>query len=1319
MENHGLFSTLFIRQIKNQIEFDDSGRGRMASAAQTWHGRDASSRQSLWQSFLKPVLGYLEFVSPDADTATGIYPLFEDWGFSNCITALCLIPPGADLDEVAIGRFWPGLLIAELKRRRLTWGILTDGARWRLYSTRSARPFEDYVELPLAGALEGNDEVEYALFERFFHRDSFLPESKAEGGAEKGTQNQRIVKCRLDRDGEVSEEVLENTVKNPLLYQVDEVLQYLCNGFIQDTPKSGMEYTEEERAEIFQCAVKLLYRCLFLFYAEARRLLPTDAEKRAAYERLSIQSLCREARRFRWGQRKDFGGYDLWQHLKGLVAAVNEGDIEYGILGYNGGLFDDEEEKYLGRHRLRNDFLWRALYLLAYVESVENNPQTEYAVPYEDLEVRHLGELYENLLEYTVILADADRIRRRTKRGVDILLASNTTQQPGDSFIRKGDVFFGESALERKQTGSYYTPESLVQFLNEKSIVEPLRQKFDADCRSRLDAFLGQMQEQSDLSVCQGAARSAVALVERFVQDTVLSFKVCDPAMGSGHFLVNAANQIAGLVVGLLSEIPEVSGTQTHLTCQPNLWRRLVTRHCLYGVDLNPLAVDLAKLSLWLNSFAGAHKLTFLDNHLRIGNSLIGIRTLEQLQIIPDRKSQGAKKSKQKTLPLFDKISNIFTLTLKAAEEIPNINEDDTEQQKTVFDTAKELASSKLIPVADLYTLFLMDKRITEVQYQQIYSLLVSGRMPQEIEDEGLEDTIKNMERFKAKHHFFHWPLEFPDIFRYGEKGGFDAAVGNPPWDKLKPNSKEFFSAYDSKFRFYKKQQANQQSNKLMQENPRISERWIQYCEGYKEQSAYFREPSAFKHLGQGDIDTFKLFLESFYNITKYNGYLGTVIPGSFTANKGTTLLRKLLLLKSRIQFVYSFENRWPKIFTAVADRKKIIVFGSRKGEITDNFKCAFMQHDPERLWLIDNNCLRVSLDLIRKFSPSDFSIMEFKDQKQIEVSDVIFHGWPPLGRKLKECWNVQFRRELDMTNDSALFKDYDTGYPLLDGRCIWHFDSEFSLPRYWIDYTEASQYRKLKGSLWEVGCYRVTYRDIASADNERTLSACISPPAFHGNKAPTVVPYRDSQEYRGPNGIEALYLTSVLSSFVMDFVIRNKVIETLNFFFLYSLPVPRLTVQNSGLAGKIFGQVAARAARLTCISTKYSDFWRIVFRNEWKNPEFWYPSDCNLKYGPSHEANIRKRLRESAVQLSTDWTSVCGLHDRLPGRRDSGDRAQFRAEIDACIAHLYGLTRPHVEHILDSLRVLKKNEMKCFGEYQSRRKCLEEFDRIQTILNT
>ena len=170
---------------------------------------------------------------------------------------------------------------------------------------------------------------------------------------------------------------------------------------------------------------------MFLFYAEARRLLPTDPEKADLYRRHSIQALCLEARKFRWGQRSDTDQYDLWKHLKGLINAVNDGDPEYGIMGYNGGLFDDEEERFLGQHQMRNDFLSRALYLLAFVEPYDNEPDEEYAMPYEDLEVRHLGELYENILEYTVQLADADRIRRRSKKGVETLLASEATKKAG------------------------------------------------------------------------------------------------------------------------------------------------------------------------------------------------------------------------------------------------------------------------------------------------------------------------------------------------------------------------------------------------------------------------------------------------------------------------------------------------------------------------------------------------------------------------------------------------------------------------------------------------------------------------------------------------------------------------------------------------------------------------------------------------------------------------------------------------------------------------------------------------------------------------
>jgi len=154
---------------------------------------------------------------------------------------------------------------------------LSNGSAWRLYSTKSSRPFEDYVELPLSDTLKSGDESEYGLFEQFFHAGSFVPEDE-ETDDEKAEQEEAagVYKCRLDRNREASESVLEEKVKNPLLSQIDEVLQYICNGFIFDTPRKGDEYTEEERNDIFESAVKLLYRCLFLFYADSRRLLPSE-----------------------------------------------------------------------------------------------------------------------------------------------------------------------------------------------------------------------------------------------------------------------------------------------------------------------------------------------------------------------------------------------------------------------------------------------------------------------------------------------------------------------------------------------------------------------------------------------------------------------------------------------------------------------------------------------------------------------------------------------------------------------------------------------------------------------------------------------------------------------------------------------------------------------------------------------------------------------------------------------------------------------------------------------------------------------------------
>jgi len=250
----------------------------------------------------------------------------------------------------------------------------------------------------------------------------------------------------------------------------------------------------------------------------------------------------------------------------------------------------------------------------------------------------------------------------------------------------------------------------------------------------------------------------------------------------------------------------------------------------------------------------------------------------------------------------------------------------------------------------------------------------------------------------------------------------------------------------------------------------------------------------------------------------------------------------------------------------------------------------------------------------------------------------------------------------------------------------------------------------------WEGKHYRVGYRDIAASTNERTLISTIIPKCYHGNKIPTVTPANDSDEYQGPNDSESLWLTSVLCSFVVDFLIRQKISTTLNFFYVYSLPVPRVFEGPTQVS--ILQAVKARTTRVICVSDEFSDLWKTIFETPWQSPDFWYPPSAPIDtYGPVHEQEIRRRLRNEAKNLTPEWGPHCGVHDRLLDRRDTGDRAQLRAEIDAYVAHLYGLSGDDFAYILDTFPVLKKKEKKAFGEFTSKRKCLEEYDRIKKII--
>jgi len=762
----------------------------------------------------------------------------------------------------------------------------------------------------------------------------------------------------------------------------------------------------------------------------------------------------------------------------------------------------------------------------------------------------------------------------------------------------------------------------------------------------------------------------------------------------------------------LLAEIPDMQGLNNNVTSDPNHWRRLITRHCLFGVDLNPLAVDLAKLSLWLNCFAINHKLTFLDHRLRCGNSLIGLRTLDQLKTIPKRKKDNRQKSKQLLLPNFDDLSKTLAEVAQAANTITEIDEDDTDRQKETFDEARRTTEERLAPLADLFTGYLMDEGITENDYRLLFDHFAKGGRASQISNPNLKEVWESVEYYKDQHHFFHWALNFPDVFGLGGEGGFNATIGNPPWDIVKPNSQEFYSDYDPKFRQYKKQEANKVTRRLMEDNEAIRKHWEQYCDFFAEQSVYVRQPGAYKALGKGDINTYKLFLETFFALLCREGRLGIVVPSGLYTDQGCQLLRELFFEGSQIQFLYGFENRWPTVFSAVDGRFKFVVFSTEKGGKTGEFKCAFMEHAPERLPAINAHALKMKVEHVHKFSPDSLSVMEFRKQRDIDIASKVYGSWPLLGEQLLDKWNKKFTSEFHMTNDSGLFVTFEeslqsSGYlPLWEGKQIWILTHGMMEPSYWLSKTDARDQPTTNST-------RLVYRALASNTNERTLVSSVVPESF---------PIGNSMIVCALPSQQAMIFAAILGSFALDWLIRGKVTTNLNIFMVQQMPIADFEIIRGSRKHNsipIKKAILARACRLICTDEIFSTTWSQCFAPEWASSSFLYPANGIQidSYGPQHEREIRVRISEKAKLLSGDWDQDFGVHDRTHDRRDTGDRAQFRAEIDAYVSHLYGLSRDDFSYILDTFPILKRKEEAAFGEFMSKRKCLEEYDRIGSIL--
>ncbi len=544
-----------------------------------------------------------------------------------------------DKDRSAGGN--PSAQMSEyLYRSRVRWGILTSGRLWRLYEQDRSRAGGIFFEVDLRQALEQNDREAFRWFYAFFRGAAFLPDTDGKTFVDK------VFQGSVDYATGVGDRLKES---------VYDALRILMNGFF-DHPSNHLDRHDETILQgVHDNTLILLYRLLFVLYAEDRMLLPLENQH---YQDYALMKLHRKINsKLRAGHRYSRQTSGLWNHLLNLFYLIDEPDPECGIPAYNGGLFNPARQPQIAytpqpgcaRWEIGDDALAEAVDRLAYKRERWDEPGSR-DVDYKSLDVQHLGSIYEGLLELQPKIADAPLVETSDK-GNSVFKPESEMPNAGKvrgqtpRRIRKDEIYLVTNRGERKATGSYYTPKYIVDYIVDNT-VGPLANEAAAkvaEMRPEVDRRIAELEKTIRSWESGGVDEAAAALQVRKLRpeidnerrkllDPYLSLAILDPAMGSGHFLVGAADFLSLAMATDPKLLPlEAAGAED----EQAYYKRLVVEHCLYGVDLNPLAVELAKLSLWLHTVSKDKALSFLDHHLRCGNSLIGASVDKDLKLEP------------------------------------------------------------------------------------------------------------------------------------------------------------------------------------------------------------------------------------------------------------------------------------------------------------------------------------------------------------------------------------------------------------------------------------------------------------------------------------------------------------------------------------------------------------------------------------------------------------------------------------------------------------------------------------------------------------
>lgn len=1190
------------------------------------------------------------------------------------------------------------------------YGIIANGPTLRLIRNAGQLVKLTYIEFDLRKMLEEDKYAEFSLMFRILHASRFVIEGDAPSFIEQyfnlSIESGNRIRAGLSQAAQSAMTIIGHAAVSSEGKGNDELRAQLA-----DESLSAKEFNKE--------LIHFIYRLLFLFIIEDRGLVydsESDSEQIKYWKEIYYQHYA--ASRFRTLSELSYVRspryFDLWEGLMDTFRLFEDEKFgsKLGIKPLGGVLFNANTLSHLRPCRISNQDMFDALHALN-VFTDEQHQVTR--INYSSLDVEEFGSVYEGILEQRPAL--------------------NTGTTPAEW------EFDYVGGLDRQSTSSYYTRPDLVQSLI-RTTLEPVIQERLAACNTQEDKIA-----------------------------SLLAMKVCDAACGSGHVVLAMARTIAWYVCSIRT------GEDNPASMDYRRALHEVIERCVYAVDYNPDAVELCKVVLWIEGYCAGKPLSFLDHHIRCGNSVVGVANLDTLlegvpneafeatdkdtlkqvtkinkQALAEAKAKRESEKDSNEMSLFGEIeiSNISRIDkeqISLADKIRAISampENDIHEQAAKQHCYDELMQSPLMKslrlACDIYTAaFYYQFSSTDISTGSSSSTLsnapYTGTVYQALDEiKQLENPYKDFvpltDAFKAsinqtssQFRFFHWCIEFPEIF--ANEGGFDVMCGNPPWDQVQMEDERWFLNKDSDIANAPNQSArNKKIQELQESNPKLYLEYLEACHDTKNQSNFVKNSGRFILTNHGKIELSAIFAELCLCFSKCAW--GLVLPTGIAINDSTKDFFAKLIDENRLISLYDFENREALFNIHRMFKFCLLTAGKAQSEarsVQSGFYLTRLNHlsDTKRTYRLQTSDFAL-------LNPNSKNCPIFRTNEDAALTTKIYRncGHIVFNDQTKENpWLISLGIMFNMSSDSNLFRTYQqlsqagatltrnrftmpngTVYvPLYEGKMIWYYNHHFGTwptkgkrpesinspslqelqdacscitPWYWLPAKEVeSRFCEKK---WKAPLY-LAFRKIARAVDVRTFVITgISDVCGFGDSI--------TLAYSEFGNLLTIVFLAQLASIPFDYVTRQKVGGiNMNLHFVKQFPI----LAPEQIPDNLKWEMAKRAIELT------------YFNHDLDN---W-------------AATIWEEMSEEQRQEMP----TIGLKE--PFVFDPERRAVLQAELDAIVAHLFGLTTKELRYILDpedifgegcvheTFRVLKETELRAFGEYRTKRLVLEAWQRF------